>query len=202
MTVSKTFLEAVCTRRTYYKLTNQSTIPDSRIVELVNAAVLNTPSSFNSQSTRLVLLVKKEHEKLWEIAKDTLRGMLPADVFVNTEQRLNGFQKAYGTILFFESPDPVKALQEKLPMYADRFPIWSEHSSAMHQFFLWTALEAEGLGANLQHYNPLIDERVSAVWNVPADWSLKAQLVFGTPTGEPLEKTYQPLKERVFVHGL
>ncbi|KAK9343703.1 Nitroreductase-like protein [Lipomyces starkeyi] len=202
MTVSKTFLEAVCTRRTYYKLTNQSTIPDSRIVELVNAAVLNTPSSFNSQSTRLVLLVKKEHEKLWEIAKDTLRGMLPADVFVNTEQRLNGFQKAYGTILFFESPDPVKALQEKLPMYADRFPIWSEHSSAMHQFFLWTALEAEGLGANLQHYNPLIDERVSAEWNVPADWSLKAQLVFGTPTEEPLEKTYQPLKERVFIHGL
>ncbi|KAK9482345.1 Nitroreductase-like protein [Lipomyces starkeyi] len=202
MTVSKTFLEAVSTRRTYYKLTNQSTIPDSRIVELVNAAVLNTPSSFNSQSTRLVLLVKKEHEKLWEIAKDTLRGMLPADVFVNTEQRLNGFQKAYGTILFFESPDPVKALQEKLPMYADRFPTWSEHSSAMHQFFLWTALEAEGLGANLQHYNPLIDERVSAEWNVPADWSLKAQLVFGTPTGEPLEKTYQPLKERVFVHGL
>ncbi|KAK9328756.1 Nitroreductase-like protein [Lipomyces starkeyi] len=202
MTVSTSFLEAVATRRTYYKLTNQSTIPDSRILELVNAAVLNTPSSFNSQSTRLVLLLKKEHEKLWEIAKDTLRGMLPADVFVNTEQRLNGFQNAYGTILFFESPDPVKALQEKLPMYADRFPIWSEHSSAMHQFFLWTALEAEGLGANLQHYNPLIDERVSAEWNVPADWSLKAQLVFGTPTGEPLEKTYQPLKERVFVHGL
>ncbi|KAK9384503.1 Nitroreductase-like protein [Lipomyces mesembrius] len=202
MTVSQTFLDAASNRRTYYKLTNQSTIPDSRIVELVNAAVLNTPSSFNSQSTRLVLLLKQEHEKLWEIAKEILKGVLPADVFVNTEQRLNGFQKAYGTVLFFESPDAVKALQEKLPTYADRFPVWSEHSSAMHQFFLWTALEAEGLGANLQHYNPLIDERVSAEWNIPANWSLKAQLVFGTPTGEPLTKTYQPLKDRVFVHGL
>ncbi|KAJ8096931.1 Nitroreductase-like protein [Lipomyces tetrasporus] len=202
MTASKTFFDAACTRRTYYKLTNKSTIPDSRIVELVNAAVLNVPSSFNSQSTRLVVLLKEEHQKLWEIAKETLKAMLPADAFVTTEQRLNGFQNAYGTILFFESPEPVKALQEKLPMYADRFPMWSEHASAMHQFFLWTALEAEGLGANLQHYNPLIDERVSTDWNVPAEWSLKAQLVFGTPTGEPMEKTYQPLKERVFVHGL
>ncbi|KAK9372068.1 Nitroreductase-like protein [Lipomyces chichibuensis] len=202
MTLSKTFLEALCARRSYYKLANQSTIPDSRIVELVNAAALNTPSCFNSQSTRLVVLLKQEHEKLWEIAKETLKAMLPPDVYVNTEQRLNGFQKAYGTILFFENPDTVKALQEKLPIYADRFPSWSEHTSAMHQFFLWTALEAEGLGANLQHYNPIIDERVSAEWNVPANWSLKAQLVFGTPTGEPLEKTYEPLKERVFVHGI
>ncbi|KAK9319310.1 Nitroreductase-like protein [Lipomyces orientalis] len=202
MTVPKSFFDAVCTRRTYYQLTNQSTIPDSRIVELVDATVLNAPSSFNSQSTRLVVLLKKEHEKLWEIAKDSLKAMLPAEAYVSTEQRLNGFQKAYGTILFFESPGPVKALQEKLPMYADRFPVWSEHASAIHQFILWTALEAEGLGANLQHYNPVIDERVSSEWNVPADWSLKAQLVFGTPTGEPMEKTYQPLKERVFIHGL
>ncbi|KAK9371716.1 Nitroreductase-like protein [Lipomyces chichibuensis] len=202
MTVSKNFLEALCARRSYYSLANESTIPDSRIVELVHAAALNTPSCFNSQSTRLVVLLKQEHEKLWEIAKETLKAMLPADVYVNTEQRLNGFQKAYGTILFFENPDTVKALQEKLPTYADNFPRWSEHTSAMHQFFLWTALEAEGLGANLQHYSPIIDERVSAEWNVPANWSLKAQLVFGTPTGEPREKTYEPLKERVFVHGL
>ena len=51
----------------------------------------------------------------------------------------------------------------------------------MHQFVLWTALESEGLGCNLQHYNPLPDERAAATWTLPSEWSLKAQLVFGTP---------------------
>lgn len=66
---------------------------------------------------------------------------------------------------------------------------------------MWTALEEEGFGANLQHYNPLIDQQISATWNVPANWSLKAQLVFGKPTGTPREKDFKPLEERVFVHG-
>ena len=30
----------------------------------------------------------------------------------------------------------------------------------MLQLVVWTALEAEGLGATLQHYNPLIDDEV------------------------------------------
>ena len=54
----------------------------------------------------------------------------------------------------------------------------------MHQFVLWTALEAEGLGANLQHYNPLIDVKLGTLFDVPESWNLKAQLVFGKPEGE------------------
>lgn len=71
----------------------------------------------------------------------------------------------------------------------------------MTQFAIWTALEAEGLGANLQHYNPLIDEKVAAQWNVPKDWVLNAQLVFGAPGGEAGEKVFQDLGERVKVFG-
>lgn len=66
---------------------------------------------------------------------------------------------------------------------------------------MWTALEQEGLGANLQHYNPLIDAKIASTWNVDPTWSLKAQLVFGKPAGEPGEKSFKPLEERVFVHG-
>ncbi|KAK9366406.1 Nitroreductase-like protein [Lipomyces kononenkoae] len=202
MTVSKSFLEAVRARRTFYQLVNKSPVPDSRIVELVNEAILHTPSAFNSQSTRLVVLLKKDHEKLWDIAKETLKAILPAEAFAATNQKLNGFQSGYGTILFFEDSVPIKNLQEKFAVYADRFPVWSEHTSAMHQFFLWTALEEEGFGASLQHYNPLIDESVKKEWNIPSDWQLKAQLVFGTPTSEPTKKAYQPQEERVFVHGI
>ena len=65
----------------------------------------------------------------------------------------------------------------------------------------WTALEQEGFGANLQHYNPLIDAKIASIWNVPDHWVLKAQLVFGTIVGDPKEKTFKPMEERIFMHG-
>ena len=58
----------------------------------------------------------------------------------------------------------------------------------MHQYVLWTALEAEGLGVNLQHYNPPIDKRIESDYDVPETWSLKAQMVFGKPVGKPGDK--------------
>jgi predicted oxidoreductase (fatty acid repression mutant protein) len=109
-------------------------------------------------------------------------------------------------ILFYESHAAVQALQAKIPAYADKFPEWSEHTSAMHQFAAWTALEAEGLGANLQHYNPLPDQKAAQVWDIPADWQLKAQLVFGGLQEGAREKLADKASEpiaggRLFVHG-
>ncbi len=67
---------------------------------------------------------------------------------------------------------------------------------------VWTALEAEGLGCNLQHYNPLMDVRLQTEFKVPETWSLKSQLVFGKPTGQPGEKQFDPVEERVKYYGL
>jgi len=107
--------------------------------------------------------------------------------------------------LFYEDPNPIKELQSKFPNYADKFPQWSEHTSAMHQYALWTALEAEGFGANLQHYNPLPDQRAAAQWNIPLEWSLKAQLVFGGEAEGARQglqpRSEQPIEERLFIHG-
>jgi len=65
----------------------------------------------------------------------------------------------------------------------------------------WTLLESEGLGCSLQHYNPMIDSRVSELWEIPQEWKLQAQLVFGKPTGSPREKTFEPIDQRLFIHG-
>ncbi len=92
-------------------------------------------------------------------------------------------------------------MQDKFALYADRFPVWATESNAMHQLAVWTALELEGFGANLQHYNPLIDEKVAATWGISKDWELTSTLVFGTPVGEPREKAFLPLEERVKVFG-
>jgi hypothetical protein len=92
------FLETIKNRRTIYQLEKSSPIPDSRIQEIIKEALLHVPSSFNSQSTRIVLLVKDEHDKLWETTKDVLKGVVPADAFPATEQKLNGFKGAYATV--------------------------------------------------------------------------------------------------------
>jgi uncharacterized protein len=92
-------------------------------------------------------------------------------------------------------------MQEKFAFFADKFPIWASHSDGMAQHIIWTALEAEGLGANLQHCNPLIDAKVAEVWSVPKDWELSAQLVFGIPEAGADNKTFQDLGERLKVYG-
>ena len=55
---------------------------------------------------------------------------------------------------------------------------------------LGTALAEAGIGASLQHYNPIVDEEVAATFDVPADWKLRAQLVFGSIEAPAGEKTF------------
>ena len=97
--IAKTFLDAVKARRTFYQLSSDSTIPDSRIQEIVRETVLNAPSSFNSQSARLVLLLNDEHRKLWDFTKDILKARVSEEQWKRTSQRLSGFQGAHGTVL-------------------------------------------------------------------------------------------------------
>lgn len=43
-------------------------------------------------------------------------------------------------------------------------------------------------------------KQAAAEWNIPETWELKAQLVFGTPTGPPrAQKTFKSVDERVVV---
>ena len=65
-------------RRTIYKLGKESPVPDSKIEELVNAAILHVPSSFNTQSTRLVVLLHGQHDRLWDIAIEAFEGLVKA----------------------------------------------------------------------------------------------------------------------------
>ena len=114
------------TRRSIYGLNNQLPIAKEEIVKLVEHAILHTPSAFNSQSTRIVVLFGAEHEKLWQITEDTLRGIVNDDEkFASTQQKLEGFKAGAGTILFFEDQTVVKGLQESFALYADKFPDWS-----------------------------------------------------------------------------
>lgn len=194
------FLKAIKERRSIYGLSKEAVISDERVEELVGEAVLHSPTAFNSQSSRVVILFGEQHDKLWNvIAKEALRKVVPEANFAPTEEKLASFQSGRGTVLFFEDQDVVKGLQEQYALYADNFPIWSEQASGILQYVVWTALSDEGVGASLQHYNPLIDEAVAAEFNIPASWKLRAQLPFGKPTAPAGEKQFESLDSRVKV---
>ncbi|MDU4961971.1 MAG: nitroreductase family protein [Sporomusaceae bacterium] len=198
--MAKTFWQAVKSRRSIYGLEDQKTVSEERIEEIVSDALRHTPSAFNSQSTRIVLLFGEQSQKLWQLTLETLRQLTSKEQFAETEQKITGaFASGYGTVLFFEEQTVVDSLISSFPLYADRFPVWSQHTNAMHQFVIWTALEAEGLGASLQHYNPLIDSAVQAEWGVPASWKLVAQLPFGKAAAEPGEKQTAAIDARLQV---
>lgn len=195
--MSKDFVKAIEERRTYYGLSKESVVSDDRIKEIIEHAVKYTPTAFNSQTGRVQILLGKEHDKLWNIAKEALRKVVPADSFQQTEEKIDAFANAYGTVLYFEDQSIVKSLQEQFAAYKDNFPIWSQQSSGMLQFNVWIALENEGYGASLQHYTELIEQEVAKEWNIPSGWKLIAQMPFGKPIAEPDEKEFAPLEERV-----
>ena len=195
----KCFQEAVIHRRTNYALGKNIPVLSSQIVAAVERMTKEVPSPFNIQSARVVLAMGEHHDKVWNITKDALKKIVPADKFSATEAKLNGFAAGYGTILYFEETETIKDMQKKFPLYADNFPIWASQANGMLQFAIWTILDNMGLGVNLQHYNPLIDEEVKKYFKVPESWTLVAEMVFGEilEPAKPIDKL--PIEERVKV---
>lgn len=198
--MTKNFYEGLKERRSYYGISKEKILSDEKLQEIIEHVVKYTPSAFNSQTARVVLLLGKEHTKLWDITIEVMRERLSADRFPQTEEKLKGFEAGYGTVLFFEDTSIVKSLQEQFPSYKDNFPIWSLESSGMHQYNIWLSLELEGYGASLQHYNELIEDNIKKEWNIPANWQLRAQMPFGKPVAEPGEKEFNPIEERVKIY--
>ncbi|KAL4883592.1 Nitroreductase-like protein [Aspergillus karnatakaensis] len=189
-----TLLKLVQARRIYYSLSAASPVPDAAIEEIMQNAVLHVPSSFNSQTTRVVLLLKDEHQRLWDATIEIMEGLVavgtvPRESFEgHTRPKLERFRNSYGTVLFFVDYEALAPIKDKYKLYAHMFDPFALESNAMAQF-LGMSPPTLGFGANLQPYNPLIDTKLSA------------QLVFGTPTGEPEDKTFEPLESRYKVFG-
>lgn len=147
--MTRDFFTAVKERRTNYNISKNVKVSDEKIEAIINDAVKYTPSAFNSQSSRVILLLGAHHDRLWSMTMEALRKIVPADKFKPTEDKINSFAAGYGTILYFEDQSVVKSLQQQFSTYKDNFPKWSQQTSGMLQLVIWTALHAEGLGASL-----------------------------------------------------
>jgi len=189
--------DSIKDRRSFYAIGKGTGVRDDEITEMLRYALLHNPSAFNSQSGRLLVLLGDEHDRLWRITKETLRAIIPPEKFTPTDEKIDSFKNGYGTVLFFEDQDTVRNLEQKFPTYAQNFAGWSLQSSGMLQYEVWMLLEDAGLGASLQHYNPLIDKSVKSKWDIPEQWKLIAEMPFGAPTAEPEPKSFLPLEDRI-----
>lgn len=190
-------LEIFKNRRSIYALGNKTSLSRNQITSLVGDCVKYAPSAFNSQSGRAVILFDQENQKFWHMVLEHLRPLAPADKFAQTENKIASFAAGGGTILFFEDQEVITALEKKFPLYKAAFEKYSYQSSGMLQYMVWTALSANNIGASLQHYNPLIDDDVKQMWQLPVSWRLMSQMPFGAINSPADDKDFLPLDDRV-----
>ena len=200
--MNNAFIDAIRKRRSQYALGSDLPITAEMTTQLIKEAVRQAPSSFNSQSSRVVILYGAHHQRFWSFVMEALRQKVAPDAFAPTEAKINSFAAGAGTVLFYEDQHTIAALQEQFPSYAENFPVWSEQGSGIAQFAVWTALANVGIGASLQHYNPLPDAAAANEWQLPSHWTLRAQMPFGSHQGAFKEKEYMDDSERFRVFGI
>ena len=183
------FRDAVAARRSAYSLDDgigAVGASEGSVIDALRKVIPLVPSAFNMRSVRTVVLFGDDHRRLWREVGGILRARMEGRDFSATEAKMASFSSAAGTILFYEVDTKTEELMEEHPSYRDLFPQWAEHGNAMMQFAFWTAIADMGLGANIQHYNPIVDARVAEEFGIPDGYRLIAQMVFGrvvTPAG-------------------
>lgn len=97
-----TFFEGVKHRRTVYGVSDKISVSDDRILEIVNETIQTIPSSWNMQSTRIVVTLGKEHQKLWDAISTSAKSFIlehqSEEDWKRNDERFQMFRGAYGTV--------------------------------------------------------------------------------------------------------
>ncbi len=185
-----TMIDAIAKRRTYYQINKKLPVAEVDVIKLIEETTELVPDAFNMKSARVVVALGEKQDTLWDAIYDVFGGKV-------AREKIDSFKAGYGTVLYFIDEDVVRSLQEQFALYAENFPTWAQQANGMLQFCIWTGLRELNVGANLQHYNPVIDDKVKELFNVPASWTLVAQMPFGDIVAEPEAKEKEDIGKRV-----
>ena len=184
--------ESLQQRRSVYGLKKKLPVSMEAIRQLVTETTELVPDAFNMHSQRVVLALGERHDALWDAVYDAFGGKV-------AREKIDSFKAGAGTVLYFIDTDVVKSLQDKFPLYAANFPIWAQQSNGMLQISIWAGLRELGVGANIQHYNPVIDDAVKKLFSLPESYQLIAQMPFGGIAREPEPKEKEDITKRVII---
>lgn len=190
------FLQALKERHSEYALSKDIFMEEDDLKAYLEDILLHTPSAFNSESQRMLVLSGQKHDLLWDYLIEKMKDIVKGKQYDKTKNKLLGFKAAYGTILFFDDGQTTKNLQEKFPLYAENFAKWSIEQNGMLQSNVWVGLRSKNIGASLQHYNELIEDFVQSEFDIPKTWDLRAQMPFGHIEEPGQEKDHMDLDKR------
>jgi len=193
------FVDYLKQRRSIYALGAEISLADAEIEQLISGIIENTPSAFNSQSQKVLLLFGESHHRLWDIVGQELKKIVPEADFPRSKANIDSFRKARGSVVFFDDEGITKNLMERFPLYKHNFPVWAEQQNGMLQTNIWVALSNLAIGGSLQHYNELIEAEVKRTFAVPEGWRLIAQMPFGSIKEIPEAQPRVPITERLIV---
>ena len=192
MNTNTSILDSLAARRSVYRLGRDLPVSEEEVVRAVTRAAELVPDAFNMRSQRVAVALGARQDALWDAVHDAFGGKV-------AREKTDGFKAAAGTVLYFTDRETVEALQAQYELYAANFPVWASQANGMLQLAVWAALRDLGLGANLQHYNPVIDGAVRALLGVPATWQLVAQMPFGSIVEPAGPKAGEDVSQRVWV---
>lgn len=188
------WIDFLKSRRSIYKLNKNLPVFPDKIIDLVRDSVRYVPDAFDMKSQRVIVLMNEKHEQFWNAVYDELVRHTGESLL---RDRTDSFAAAAGTILYFYDSAVVEEVRRKYPLYAENFHDWVMQSNGMLQFAIWTGLAAINVGANLQHYNPVIDNMVRDMFDLPEVWTLVAQMPFGGIGKMPAPKADEDINIRV-----
>ncbi len=184
--------EALQARRSYYQLTKELPLSEEELVGRIERLTELVPDAFNMKSSRVVVALGEKQELLWDTVFEVFGGKVP-------REKLDSFRAGAGTALYFYDEAVVREKQAQFPRYGENFPGWALQASGMLQLSVWAGLRELGVGASLQHYNPVIDEAVRGLFSLPESWRLVAQMPFGGIAAQPEPKEPEDISRRVLV---
>jgi predicted oxidoreductase (fatty acid repression mutant protein) len=185
-------IDSLAKRRSYYDINRNLPVDIDEVIDVIDQVTELVPDAFNMKSSRVVVVTGSNQDKLWDKIFDVFEGKVP-------REKIDGFKAGSGTILYFYDTDVVSNLQKQFPSYAHNFPVWANQAVGMLQLSIWTALRELEIGASLQHYNPVIDEAIKEMFDLPASWSLNAQMPFGGIGSEREPKEPENIRDRVLI---
>lgn len=182
------FKELTTERISQYNLGSDVTHTAEEIHEYITHIVQESPSSGNSQTSRVVVVTGDKKQELWDTIAEAQRSILSGGMLDWFNGVYEGAVNGFGTVLFFEDREAVDAMNAGSQT---RREYYKEQNAAITEYAVWLGLTELGYGASLQHFNigyeQGFDKAIKEVLDLPMTWELNAQMPFGNVV-EPGER--------------
>jgi predicted oxidoreductase (fatty acid repression mutant protein) len=133
-----------------------------------------------------VVIVRDKRAAFWDVVEAGFRAGLSEDRLERYLDRLAGFRPGAGAFLIYEDREVLPRLRDAWQISESQAHAFVQQGIGMVQLSLWLALTNDGLVTSLQHWDWLVEGRLSEFTGVPAErFKLSAIMPIGYAAEPP-----------------